>query len=408
VRAKLKTRFLIALTLLFMAICGPIAEGAENSSSPVKGYCSKEVHGIPTDTSLFGIYSGDKTNTCLPISITINSVSLSPSVIKLQGKSQTVTIHVEIKTSSPSLRLADTYVELRPEQNRSLCLDLPDGLFYSYLNLPANPDGRFSFDVKLPIIASCPSGIYGFSMMPDFNFTDHDDYDVQMRFELKTLPENLLRITNTIGTPVIGSNCSNLSQIALDINSKQIICAKISGKLKWSLVPGHPIDIAKEVTPTTSIMAGKSCTSAGKIEISGGASYVCAIVSKKKIWVQAGNTPIKTGITPNSNTATSNSEADNLARDGCRNFPMAIVRLQNSSGQSFNPAFLAAQEAGFNISQAGRLDSKYLLLSNAQRIIIEYAQAVGWGGRGYLGDINVVKSALATFNSMCNTSLSLK
>ena len=126
---------------------------------------------------------------------------------------------------------------------------------------------------------------------------------------------------------------------------------------------------------------------------------VCESISKKPVVIKS---EAQSGSTSDSDSA------DKYASTGCKTFPSAIVRLQNASGAGYGQALIAAQEASFNMSWAGRLDSKYQVLSNAQFIIVQYAQAVGWGGRGYSGDVNVVRTALATFNSGCNSNLSLK
>ena len=159
-----------------------------------------------------------------------------------------------------------------------------------------------------------------------------------------------------------------------------------------------PIE-AYAVTP------GTTCPKAGKVIVNSGKVFTCIKLGTKLYWdngVKPGSTNATTSATPTV------SAADALVKSGCQSFPSAIVRLQNASGINFNPAFIAAQEAAGKISQAGSMDSKYASLSNAQRIIIQYAQAVGWGGSGYNGDINTVRTALATFNTSCNSNLSLR
>ena len=112
------------------------------------------------------------------------------------------------------------------------------------------------------------------------------------------------------------------------------------------------------------------------------------------------------GSTPTPKPSASTiSEADKFMKQGCSSFPSAIVRLQNASGSTYNKAVVSAQEASFYIIDAAQLDSKYEGLRNAQRIIAQYVQDVGWGGRGYFGDINTVRTALATFNMACNSNL---
>jgi hypothetical protein len=158
-----------------------------------------------------------------------------------------------------------------------------------------------------------------------------------------------------------------------------------------------------------SSIEGTICSQPGLTKTSINIKFACLLVDKKYIWVSLNQ---RTTANPSSASKPSPdktiSEADSLASKGCKAFPSAIVRLQNSSGSSYNSAFVSAQEASFSISQAARLDPKYGVLSNAQYIIIQYAQAVGWGGRGYAGDINTVRTAVATFNSGCNSNLVLR
>ncbi len=160
--------------------------------------------------------------------------------------------------------------------------------------------------------------------------------------------------------------------------------------------------------PKSSI-AGTTCSQPGLTKTSGNIKFACLLVNKKYIWVSLNNSSTANSSSESKPSPSKTiSEADSLASKGCKAFPSAIVRLQNTSGSSYNSAFVSAQEASFSISQAARLDAKYGVLSNAQYIIIQYAQAVGWGGRGYTGDINTVRTAVATFNSGCNSNLVLR
>jgi len=157
-------------------------------------------------------------------------------------------------------------------------------------------------------------------------------------------------------------------------------------------------------------LEGQSCTKPGQTKVEKQIKYACLIVGKKYRWTSLsgpGSTEPNKGATPSPSATSSTSEADKLVAAGCKAFPNAIIRLQNSSGGTYNSALIAAQEAASNINQASRLDGKYGILNNAQFIIIQYAQAVGWGGRGYTGDINTVRTALANFNSSCGSSLKL-
>ena len=164
-------------------------------------------------------------------------------------------------------------------------------------------------------------------------------------------------------------------------------------------------------TPTKSAgsIQGTICNQPGLTKTSNKVKYACLLTNRKYVWVSLDNsTPASSNSSAKPSPSKTISQADTLASAGCKAFPSAIVRLQNASGSNFNSAFVSAQEASFNISQAARLDGRYGILSNAQFIIIQYAQAVGWGGRGYTGDINTVRTAVATFNSGCNSNLVLR
>lgn len=175
------------------------------------------------------------------------------------------------------------------------------------------------------------------------------------------------------------------------------------------------VTVQKTPTPTASVstvtkksqssIVGQTCSQPGQTKTVGNIKFACLVSGKKYQWT-AINGPTK-NTSPSPNATKSISEADKLVATGCKAFPNAIIRLQNSSGSTYNSALIAAQEAASNINQASRLDGKYGILNNAQFIIIQYAQAVGWGGRGYTGDINTVRTALANFNSSCGSSLKL-
>jgi hypothetical protein len=173
--------------------------------------------------------------------------------------------------------------------------------------------------------------------------------------------------------------------------------------------------VQKSPTPTASVstatkksqssIAGQTCSQPGQTKTVGNVKFACLVAGKKYQWTPI-NEPSK-NASPSFKATPGTSEADKLVAAGCKTFPNAIIRLQNSSGSTYNSALIAAQEAASNITQASRLDGKYGILNNAQFIIIQYAQAVGWGGRGYTGDINTVRTALANFNSSCGSSLKL-
>ena len=112
-----------------------------------------------------------------------------------------------------------------------------------------------------------------------------------------------------------------------------------------------------------------------------------------------------TGNSSNESPAPKISRADLAAQAGCSTFPDAIVQFEKAVGQQYGPALIAVQKAAANIQLAKSLDGKYAPLDNAQYIIIQYAQAVGWSGRGYFGDANTVRTAIATFNATCGSSI---
>jgi len=174
--------------------------------------------------------------------------------------------------------------------------------------------------------------------------------------------------------------------------------------------------VLKTPTPTPSVstatkksqssIVGQTCSQPGQTKTVGNVKFACLVAGKKYQWTPI-NEPSKKA-SPSFKATPGTSESDKLVAAGCKAFPNAIIRLQNSSGSTYNSALIAAQEAAFNITQASRLDGKYGILNNAQFIIIQYVQSVGWGGRGYTGDDNTVRTALANFNSSCGSSLKLK
>ena len=181
---------------------------------------------------------------------------------------------------------------------------------------------------------------------------------------------------------------------------------------KKSTASPSPIPSSKNSPTTTqskSSIEGLTCKQPGVTKTSNSVKFACLLTNKKYVWVSLNQiSPNTSKSTPKPTPAKTVSQADSFASTGCKGFPAAIVRLQNSSGSAYNSALISAQDAAFNIIQAARLDSKYGILSNAQYIIIQYAQAVGWGGRGYSGDVNTVRTAVATFNSGCNSNLVLR
>jgi hypothetical protein len=154
-----------------------------------------------------------------------------------------------------------------------------------------------------------------------------------------------------------------------------------------------------EVT-SQNVVVGTVCTKAGITKTVKGKQYACILKGKKLEWIL-----VSGGSNSQGDANQTLSDADKLKNQGCSSFPPAIVQLQNARSSTYNKAFLSAQEASFYIDDAARFDSKYQVLENAQRIIFQYVQDVGWGGKGYVGDINIVRTALATFNSTCNSNL---
>jgi cell division septation protein DedD len=159
---------------------------------------------------------------------------------------------------------------------------------------------------------------------------------------------------------------------------------------------------ATQDATSQNVVVGTVCSKPGATKNVKGKQYACILKGKKLEWIL-----ISGGSTSQDNANPIVSEADKLKNQGCRSFPPAIVQLQNASGSTYNKAFVSAQEATFYINDAARLESKYQGLDNAQRIIAQYVQDVGWLGKGYVGDINTVRTALATFNMACNSNLKI-
>ena len=174
------------------------------------------------------------------------------------------------------------------------------------------------------------------------------------------------------------------------VNSKLLVSFVITGFIFTNL--GVPQASAAKL--------GSPCKKINSKSWDGNIPIVCLKISGKLKWQKFSEKSAATNkIVP--------SEADKFANQGCSSLPSAIINYGNSSGGSFNSARMRLQEASFGIVQAAALDKKYQSLSTAQRIIIQYVQAVGWDGQGFFGDTNTVRMSLDTFNSYCGTSLSL-
>lgn len=155
------------------------------------------------------------------------------------------------------------------------------------------------------------------------------------------------------------------------------------------------------------VVPGTKCPKVKATSVSGGKIFTCIKLGSKLYWDNGVKYKLdKSGSTPAPKQTV--SEADRLVQVGCRAFPSAIIKLQNTTGATYNKVLMDADSASESIWYAGKIDNKYAPLSNAQRIIIQYVEAVGWTGNGYSGDVNTVKTAVATFNAACNSNLYLR
>lgn len=270
------------------------------------------------------------------------------------------------------------------------------------------PDSTGAFTaIFIGGFSGCPVGDYSFAAGTPF------DGQVEGIMMLKSLKGNLISIVPSEGFAVLGAGCKNLSQIGLLKNGSQTICAQINGKKIWSAIPGGKLQtpaVQSNVQKQITIKAGASCKTAGQISNAANGNFVCAVKGKSKVWVflDGGTNPVKTSTQSTTKSSLpAPSKADQLKQTGCNSFPNAISTLQHASGGNYNSALINAQNVAGNIKQASLLDSKYALLDSAQYTIIQYAQATGWGGVGYNGDVNSVRAAIATFNAGCKTNLTL-
>lgn len=283
----------------------------------------------------------------------------------------------------------------------------------------------YTFELQGVVYHSCAPGEIYIGVRPT------TDQSSGFLLRGKTLSGNKLNVKSATRNEGVLCESSDQSTQVKNSDGSIWICARgsFTSFFKWKLVSGSkpvsvvnclmacstvivtpsqglnsktpPPTLTKEPVSKSSTLS--NCSKAGQLKKNGKDTYACVLDGKKLKWV-----PLAGGSSNKSSPKPILSEADQYASTGCKTFPSAIVLFQNASGASYNKAFMAAQEAGFNLSQAGRLDSKYQVLSNAQFIIIQYVQAVGFGGRGYSGDVNTVRTALATFNSLCNSNLSIK
>lgn len=166
----------------------------------------------------------------------------------------------------------------------------------------------------------------------------------------------------------------------------------------------HSSEKAPQVKPSPS----KNSTASVKKTTPKESTVLCTINGLKvKVTGIKPSCPKKSSAIPPATEPQAVSEADKYAQIGCGVFPSAVLRLQNASPRNYGDALVALQEADFNFVLAAGKDKKYLSLNNAARIIIQYAQSQGFGGKGYIGDINTVRTALATLNTSCNSDLSI-
>ena len=392
---------------------------ADDGLVPIQGSCSKiygsgHDYGIASDNSSAGMYL--ENDTCVPTEFKISSIQLTPSKLELKGKPQIVSIRLEMNSNSSNLNveIADIYLRIAGQTESliahgGLCgnggLGSPGSLIINpkTANKP-DSEGKIVFDMKIKVLESCPTGNYQLTIVSNHSYPG-DWGGLGVTFELDSLRGNSIAVVNRMQIPKLGGNCSASGKLIYDASSEPIVCSKVAGKLVWKSKSNTESPSPKQSKMPESISAGQVCPSAGLVKKSGGSSFVCAVVSKKKIWVKTSSSKETTGNSSNESPAPKISRADLAAQAGCSTFPDAIVQFEKAVGQQYGPALIAVQKAAANIQLAKSLDGKYAPLDNAQYRIIQYAQAVGWSGRGYFGDANTVRTAIATFNATCGSSI---
>ncbi len=417
-----KSKNLFTALLLLMAIFSSITPAYADTLTPVHGDCSvlygaKNSFGLVSDTQISGIFLDN--NSCMPITLAVTGMTLSPNKITLAGKPQLIKIHLNFQANSPlitaGLLAAYLHDDITPLQQSNVGGDLCDislaSANNSLLALSSTGKGAWDFGINLP--ATCPSGSFHF--MIDVQVSYPLAAGTESWFELKTIPANKINILNSNPPPVLGSTCKNLSQVVLSSSGDQVICAKINGKLIWSNIPGGKLtgtSTAPSSKPVATISAGQACSTAGKIQSSNGKTFICGVSGKTKKWVLTGSSG--SSAPPTSSAQASNtkqpSAADIAMLNGCSSFPNAMTNLykHQAFGDPFRPsASIALQTASGYFLDAKLGDpGKYALLQNAVFLIYQDVQESIFGGSGYIQASQFdLQNALATFNTACHTSL---
>lgn len=333
-----------------------------------------------------------------PAFIKVNNVVLSPTSFKKTSNNTYL-----FKSASFNLQTNASNLDLSPK-------DFFLGLNDCFLNYQepkiSSMDSAGNFQVSFNnysfkiVDSNCQQGTL------QANLWINIDQIANFYLPLNTLPHSKLMITPLSGFAIANKACTNLSEVKLDSSGKQYICAKISGKLLWTAVPGAPLPQASP-KPSNLDLSGQACSTAGQIKSTTSGNFVCALKGKVKTWISISGTKAtpKATATTVPSSAPKQSQADSLVVQGCASFPAAIVALGRQKGPG--PELMNAQNAAYFIQQAAALDSKYQTLKTAQNVIIQYAQATNWTGKGYLGDINTVRFAIDTFNSACGSNIHL-
>ena len=370
----------------------------------------------------------------------ITALSINPSVVTLGSLGGTVEVSLGVSVSPSKLF---TFQQLDHYSLKSL-----DGNQASNLaeNCPLTPIGEnqqgfgsqisdvgstsvFSIAQTFKIPLTCPTGNY--SLAPDLWAPNPIGSEVQLAgdgpasswlFAASELSSNRLTISKGSNLPTLNSACKNLSQVVLSADGVQMICAKISGHLTWSSIPGAltstPQSSATKA-PNVKNVVGKSCAKPGQVQASATGQVICAIKGRTDVWLalpspktspSLGNSSIAATSKPSSNAET-NPSGDTLVQDACSTFPQAVLAI-GKHDQPGDPEEFAsvsrAQEALMKFMLAKSQNSKYASLYTAANLLFRDAQAGTFGGSGTIDATGTdLQMAIDTVNLACNSDLSI-
>jgi hypothetical protein len=432
-RKKLSLGLIFALTTLFLTPQTSYAAGGFPGCKPA------------VDSQGYEMINGSNLSNAMCFVIT--KVKFNPSLIDLKGNGIVASVEISGSLFSNStnpdrdpnglniyavslLRASDnsnTVSENTSDPNCSNFQAVADGLYGKFENL--DPGVKYLTQNLKPDQTSVLNGDFT-TRIPIYFPPDcsADNYRLAISYNsgswsgtesLIGVPGNSIKLTSSSKLPVVGTICPKLGLMASAANNVQVVCAKLKDRLIWGAISSTTQNATPSKAPNQKVSATKAkaatpkpgtiCPVPGSISGSGSSSLVCAKKSGKNIWISM-NTESSTNPSPSSPPV--ETAADRYKSQGCSTFPGAIVNFVNHSnfGDPFRgSAFIAAQNAAGYFLNAKLADSaKYSSLYNVVGLIIEYAQASTMGGSGRISASTYeFNQALATFNSICGSSLSI-